>query len=188
MERGKMMEKYWRRRGAERVFQNNIFSVYHKKYHLHPKDVEDTFATIDTSNWINVIPITEEGKIILIRQFRHGIEGTTVEIPGGGIDTDDENPLEAAVRELQEETGYLARSWKYLGCVTPNPAIFNNYCYTYLARGLERKGGNSGDKMEYIEVFQATFSEVKEMLRDGTISHALVLAAFGHYLLNGYAL
>jgi 8-oxo-dGTP pyrophosphatase MutT (NUDIX family) len=188
MERKKMMEKYWKRRGVERVFQNDIFSVYHKEYHLHPRDVEGTFATIDTSNWVNVIPVTGEGNIILIKQFRHGIEGTTVEIPGGGIDSGDEKPLAAAARELREETGYSARNWDYLGCVTPNPAILNNYCYTYLARDLERRGGNSSDRMEYIEVFQASFSDVKEMLRDGTISHALVLAAFAHYLLKGYRL
>ncbi len=72
--------------------------------------------------------------------------------------------------------------------MTPNPAILNNYCYTYLARGLERKGGRSDDKMEFLEVIKASPTEVRKMLADGTISHALVLAAFTHYLLRGFAL
>ncbi len=182
------MERHWKQREVERVFQNSIFSVYHKRYLLHPRDAEGTFATIDTCDWVNVIPVTDEGNIILIKQFRHGIEGTTVEIPGGGIDAGDGDPLDAAKRELEEETGFMARRWDHLGCVTPNPAILNNYCHTYLARGLEGGGKKSADQMEYIEVFQAGPSAVKKMLLDGTITHALVLAAFGHYFLRGYEL
>lgn len=184
----RVMERHWKQKGTEKVFQNRIFSVHHKHYFLRPKDAEGVFATIDTSNWVNVIPLLECGNFLLVRQFRHGIEETTIEIPGGGINSGDGEPLDAAVRELLEETGHTARSWEYLGCVTPNPAILNNYCYTYLARGLERKGGRSDDKMEFLEVIKASPTEVRKMLADGTISHALVLAAFTHYLLRGFAL
>lgn len=180
------MEKHWKRKGVEKVFQNRLFSVFHKRFLLRPRGEEGIFATIATSNWVNVIPVTDEGGIILIRQFRHGIEETTVEIPGGGIDSPDEKPIKAAARELLEETGYTARTWEYLGTVTPNPAILDNYCHTYLARDLGKKERSAGDAMEYIEVFEASIDDVKAMLRDGTISHALVLAAFSHFILRGY--
>lgn len=182
------MEKHWERKGVEKVFKNGIFTIFHKKFLLSPREIEGEFATIETSNWVNVIPVTDNGDFILIRQFRHGIEGTTIEIPGGSIDSTDATPADAASRELVEETGYVAGELELLGRVAPNPAILNNYCYTYLARNVEFSGPHRQDQMEFLEVFQATSTEVKEMLKRGVISHALVLAAFGHFILKGYTL
>ncbi|RMG58118.1 MAG: NUDIX hydrolase [Deltaproteobacteria bacterium] len=181
------MKDLWEKMSEEVVFENGLFRVVHARYRLSPRKRESVFATLSTADWINVIPITEEGRFVLIRQFRHGTEEITVEIPGGSVERG-EDPLEAARRELEEETGYTGGKWELIGSVTPNPAIQDNRCYTFLARGVKRGGEKKEDDMEFIEVFEARPDEVRKMLTDGTISHALVLAAFVHYLLKGHTL
>jgi len=182
------LEKKWTRLTSEKVFENRLFEVIHKRYRLDVKGREAVFATISTADWINVIPVTDEGNFVLIRQFRHGVEEETVEIPGGAVDEGDGGPLEAAKRELREETGYGGGQWELLGVVAPNPAIQDNMCFTYLAKGVSKEFEKDEDAMECIEVFEATPGEVKRMLTDGSITHALVLAAFCHYFLAGYSL
>lgn len=83
---------------------------------------------IDSASWVNVVPVTTEGNVVLIRQFRHGIRDVVLEIPGGVIDGD-EDPADAAARELREETSYVAENIRLLSRVLPNPAVQNNYLY-----------------------------------------------------------
>jgi len=94
------------------------------------------FYTIETNDWVNIIPLTEDEKVVMIKQYRHGSQDVTLEIPGGLVD--DEGHKEAALRELKEETGYAGDEVQYLGAVNPNPAIFNNLCHTYLVRNARK--------------------------------------------------
>ena len=141
------------------------------------------FYVMETSPWVNVIPITHDNRVVLIRQYRHGIRQITLEIPGGVVEPTD-TPEEAAIRELQEETGYRPGEIVSLGWSYPNPAIHNNRCYTYLAKNVMPAGIQKQDACEDIEVVFYPASDIEELIRCGEISHALIIAAFHRYFLT----
>jgi ADP-ribose pyrophosphatase len=157
----------------------HIFSMQRQK-RLNPRtDREQSFFVIHSTDWINVIAITPDGQVVLIRQFRAGTNNITVEIPGGMVDSG-EDPREAAIRELREETGYVGDSVTLIGMVHPNPAFLDNQCHTYLIENATRKKEQSLDSGEDIEVFTTPLSTIPHLIHDGTITHALVVAAFAH--------
>lgn len=137
------------------------------------------FSLIEAVDWINVIAMTPEQRIVLIRQFRVGAAQVCLEIPGGMIDPG-ETPIEAAARELAEETGYTAPTWERLGELSPNPAIQTNRLYTFLATNAVQTGAPRLEGSEVIETETATLAECHAAIRDGRIDHALVVAAFAH--------
>ncbi len=141
---------------------------------------EHNFFVLDTGDWVNVVPVTPDDKIVLIRQFRHGIARVTLEIPGGMVDGD-ELPASTARRELLEETGYEAEEMIHIGTVTPNPAILSNHCHTFLARNARWVSQPSLDGSEDIRVEMVDAAKVPELITSGQITHALVIAAFYFY-------
>jgi len=171
----------WRRLRSEPVGDFRIFTIRRDRIVSPRTEQELDFYVLDGADWVNVIPVTEEGNLVLVRQYRHGTEATTVEIPGGAMDPGDESPLAAARRELLEETGHAAAEWSDLGWVHPNPAIQSNRCWTFLARGARRVAAPRLDPGEDIEIFEAAPDEVRAMLKDGRITHSLVVAAFARY-------
>ena len=138
------------------------------------------FYVLDMPEWINVIALTDDERIPMVRQYRFGIETLTLEIPGGMCDPGEE-PLVAARRELREETGFEADEWSPLGWVHPNPPIQNNRCHTFLARGARRVGEPRPDDNERIEQVMLPLAEIPKRIASGEITHALVIAAFQLY-------
>lgn len=140
-----------------------------------------TFLVLDSTDWVNVVPVTPEGNVVLIRQFRHGTGSFVLEVPGGMVDPADPNPEEAARRELLEETGYTAERFRYLGSVHPNPAIQNNQCHTFLAESARRAQEQHLEGSEDIEVLEVPYDRIAPMIAQREITHALVLTAFFWY-------
>ena len=144
---------------------------------------EHEFYVLESDDWVNVIPLTPRNEVVLIRQYRHGTQALTLEIPGGIVELDD-SPEQAARRELREETGYRETEMILLGSVRPNPAFLNNWCHTYLARGVVPAGAQEQDEKEDIEVLLRPLDEISRLISRGEINHSLVLAAFYHFFME----
>jgi len=170
-----MQDQPWPMLGRKKIGNFRIFSLYSEVYRM-PDGREHDFFVMECPDWVNVIPVTEDGRVVLIRQFRPGTKEITLEIPGGMVEPG-EVPAEAARRELEEETGYKAASIEYIGVVEPNPAFIRNRCHMFLARGARLAGGQNLDPGEVISFETATWDEVDAHIRAGRIQHGLVLNA-----------
>lgn len=127
---------------------------------------------------VGIVAFLEDDKIILVEQFRKPIEKTLIEIPAGKIDKKEE-PLKAAIRELEEETGYIPGDIKYLGKIAPAPGFCDEYIFLYKATNL-KKGTIGGDADEFINVITLSISEIKAMIRSGKIEDAKTIAAMAY--------
>lgn len=159
-----------------------IFSLRIDRVRSPRTDGEYDFFALEAPPWVNIIPLTLDHQVVMVRQWRHGIREFTLEIPGGMVEGDG-NPKEAAVRELMEETGYQPKEVIHLGFVHPNPAIQNNVCHTYLALDCQPVGPQRQDEKEDIAVELVPLKDVPRLIAEGVISHALVICAFYRYLL-----
>jgi ADP-ribose pyrophosphatase len=169
--------KPWRRRGSQRVYRCKIFDVDQIDFEPPDGRPAQPFVVIDAPDWVNVIALTPTQEVLLLRQYRFGVEQATLEIPGGMCDPG-EPPIDAAQRELLEETGTRAREIVPLGWVHPNPAILSNRCHIFLARDVDRIAAPNPDPNEAFEQCSAPLSEIPRLIAKREITHALVVAAF----------
>jgi len=168
----------WQRLDSETVYSCRIFSL-RKDRNRSPRDGrEHDFFVLDSGEWVNIVPVTPDNQVVLIHQYRHGVDEITLEIPGGMVDPHDPSPLHAARREMQEETGYDSEDIVELGSIHPNPAIQNNRCHTFLARDVEKRFETNFDTTEETEVILVPAIELPTLVRQGKITHALVVTAF----------
>jgi 8-oxo-dGTP pyrophosphatase MutT (NUDIX family) len=131
-----------------------------------------------------VVARTADGEIILVRQFRWGSDELSWELPGGIVD-EGEDPVEAGLRELREETGYIAESGCLIGHCRPNPAILNNFCQVVFADGCRlSEEGTDWDEHEEMEVRAMPEATVMDWARDCRIGHALALNGLLFYQLH----
>jgi 8-oxo-dGTP pyrophosphatase MutT (NUDIX family) len=170
----------WRRAGQSRLFECRVFRLDRVEFEPPEGGPTDDFYVLDAPDWVNVIPLTDDGRVYLVRQYRVGVAGETLEIPGGMCDAG-ESPLAAAARELREETGCSAREILPLGFTHPNPAIQSNRCHSFLAVGAAIAGEPTPDTHEAFEVVKVPLTEISAKIARGEITHSLVIAAF-HFL------
>jgi 8-oxo-dGTP pyrophosphatase MutT (NUDIX family) len=157
-----------------------VFTTKIERYRSARTGQVHDFYLLDSPDWVNVIPLTPDGEVILVKQYRFGTKEISLEIPGGMLDPGD-TPASAAIRELLEETGCKGDAPILLGMVHPNPAIHTNRCYTFLVKNVTYENPPKQDSTEDIEVLRLPLSDIPRLIREGKISHALVVAAFYWY-------
>lgn len=133
-------------------------------------------------NWVNIMPVLPDGRVILIRQYRFGTNRIELEFPGGTID-EGEEPIKAAARELEEETGFKPISVRQLGVVNSNPAIQTNQCFSFYA-DVQEKGAQHLDEDEMIDVEYASMEQVFRYIKSGEITNPYVIMTFFWYLVE----
>lgn len=143
-----------------------------------PRNGQEYVRTVlQCPDWVNVLALTRNKRVILVRQFRFGTWSNTLEIPGGMVDAHETDIQAAALRELEEETGFVAGRVERLGISHPNPAIQTNRLHSFLALDCEKTGAAHQDASEDIEVLEVDRAEVPKLVASGAITHSLVLAA-----------
>jgi len=171
----------WRELERKTVAKGRIFDV-ERSVAASPVDGKPReFDLVKSTDWAQIVPVTADGNVVLVRQYRHGTGRVTVEIPGGLIDPG-EDPATAALRECLEETGYRARAALPLGVVRPNPAMFSNRLHAFYALDVEPEGAVQNTGSEITEVLLVPVAELEELLIAGEIDHALAAGTLWRYL------
>jgi ADP-ribose pyrophosphatase len=172
----------WSTLASETELECRIFSIERHRRSSHHR--EGDFYVLTADAWCNIIPITAEGDVVMVEQFRHGTKSVTLEVPGGIVDPEDESTLAAARREMLEECGYDAARIEALGFVHPNPAILDNECHSFVAYDAWPASTQRPDDLEELRIRHIPLSAIPAMILDGTISHALVVSAFAKFFLQ----
>lgn len=164
----------WERLEEHTITKTRVLDLLSVKFRHPHREVVRDFVVIAPTDWCNVLALTTEGQLVLVRQFRYGIDDFSLEIPGGMIDSG-EDPVVAGLRELREETGYTGAEARLLASVHPNPAIQNNRCHLILVENVTLSSAQQWDHDEEIEVMTAPVDDVLAWARAGKITHSLVL-------------
>ncbi len=166
----------WLKLRSEPVATTRIFDVTRAIYQHPLRQAEQDFFVINAADWVNVLALTPEQHLVLVRQFRFGIDDFSVEIPGGIMNAG-EDPIAAGLRELREETGYVGTGARLLGSVHPNPAMQSNRCHLVLVENARPEARLDWDPDEEFEIMTKPVDEVYALAYRGGITHAMVLDA-----------
>ncbi len=144
--------------------------------------IKDDYYVLEYPNWVNAVALTEENKVILVRQYRFAADIISLEIPGGVID-DGEDPETAIKRELKEETGYTFDSCELIATLYPNPATSTNRTFTYLLKGGVKTHDQHLDEHEILNVEEYSIEELRILLKENKIDQALHVAGLYYGLI-----
>ncbi len=176
----------WRELRRTPLLDCGIFEVVRSERQSGPRG-RGVFHILESSDWVNVVPLAPlaggaaEDRLVMVRQFRHGIERITTEFPAGLVEAG-EGVAAAAARELAEETGLEAAELIEIGRVAPNPAFMTNWCTTFCARGLRRLRGQELDPLELIDVVEVPLSELLGRIGTGEYVNSMTAVGLLHYL------
>ncbi len=163
----------WKLLSSEYLFHDLWFKVRKDRCETPQGKIVDPYYVYEFPTWVTAVAITDEGKIIMERQYRHALGETCMEIPGGCVDDTDASLEDAIKRELLEETGYSFSSYEYLGKISANPSTNNNLMHMFLAKGGKKIASQDLDHNEEIEIDLVSIDELKQMLRENKIVQAM---------------
>lgn len=173
--------KRWRELRAETRFECRIFAV-EESFSVSPYDgSEHSYFRLRCDEWVQIVPVTPAGQVVLVREYRQGSQALSLEVPGGLLEAG-EAPADTALRECLEETGYRGARAEPLGRLNPNPAIFSNTLHAFWTPDVERVAEIRNSATEHTETVLVPVHDVRGLLRDGTIDHALVAATLWRFL------
>ena len=169
----------WKITGSKELLHTPVFDVI-EQHEISAMGIEGDYVAMEAPDWAMVIP-EYRGEFILVRQWRHSSEALSLEFPGGVVDRGEE-PIEAARRELLEETGFEAGEMLHLGSCYPNPALFKTRFHVFLARDLAPTGEQRLDDDEFLSYLTKPIDEVLRSFGNGEYTHALMGTAIALYL------
>jgi len=170
----------WKVLKSLELFRAGFFRLRADECELPDGRVMPKYYVFELADWVNVVPVTDSGQIILLKQYRHGAAQEFLEIPGGSTHPGaNEDPRLAGERELLEETGYQAREWVNCGFHYPNPALQNNRMHTFLALGCHKVSEPNLDPFEDLQTVVMDLKEAVNIWQAGGFSHSLIAASFG---------
>lgn len=170
----------WEVLSREYIIKRPWLTARRDKLRLPDGRIIDEYYVLEYPDWVNVIAITTDGQFVMEKQYRHGLGIQSTELPCGVMEKGEE-PLEAAKRELLEETGYAGGEWSKLMTIAPNPGSMNNLTHCFLAVGVEKIQEQSLDATEELTVHLMSEAEVKALLEDNQILQALMAAPLYKY-------
>jgi ADP-ribose pyrophosphatase len=163
----------WKILSSEYLFNDLWFKVRKDKCQAPDGRIVDPYYVYEFPTWVTALALTEDGKVIMEKQYRHALDEICIETPGGCVDDTDVNLQDAIARELLEETGYTFSSYEYLGKISANPSTNNNLMHMFLARGGKKVGNQQLDANEDIEVDLITIDELKSLLKENKLVQAM---------------
>jgi ADP-ribose pyrophosphatase len=167
-----MKDLTWKKLSSTYIHRGPWATLRSDRCEMPDGHIVEDYYVLEYSNWVNAVAITEDNKVLMVKQYRHAAEIVSLEIPGGVID-DGETPEQALRRELLEETGYQFDDFELLCTIYANPSTANNHTYCYLARGGKKVQEQHLDDQEEIVVETFTIPEVKKLLAENKIAQAL---------------
>ena len=173
-------EKKWKILSSEYLVQRPWLTARRDVAELPDGRVNNEYYVLEYPDWVNILAITKEGQIVMERQYRHALGKTCYELPCGVIEKG-ETPLDAAKRELLEETGFAGGEWQEWMTLSPNPATSTNLAHSFLASGVEKVSGQHLDATEDIDVYLLEKDYVRELLQNNQILQALMAAPLWKY-------
>lgn len=162
----------WKVLDSKYLHKQPWLTVREEKCELPNGTIMPAYYVLEYPTWVTALALTKDNKVVMVKQYRHGLGVVSLETPGGVVD-EGETAETAIARELVEETGYVFESYEYLGKISANPATSNNYMHMYLAKGGEKRQEQKLDATEDVEVELYTIEELKELLRGHKIVQAL---------------
>jgi ADP-ribose pyrophosphatase len=168
-----MADLKWKILSSEYLFNDLWFKVRKDKCITPGGKTVDPYYVYEFPDWVTAFPVTEDGKVILLRQYRHALGDVCIEIPGGCVDDTDTDYQEAIARELREETGYEFSSYEYLGKISSNPSTNSNLMHMFLARGGKKVAEQQLDNNEEIEVELVSVDDIKQSMKENKIVQAM---------------
>lgn len=168
-----MNDLKWKVLSSQYLFNDLWFKVRRETCETPQGKLVDPYYVYEFPIWVCAVPVTEDGKIVMVRQYRHALGEICLELPGGCVDPTDINFEEAIARELKEETGYVFNSYEYLGRISANPSTNNNLLHMFLARGGKKVAEQQLDGNEEIEVELYSVNELKQLVRENKIVQSM---------------
>ncbi len=180
----------WEELKTEHLIKNEWIDFRSSRYRFPDGSEYEPYYSYSRRDYVVIVPFDEEGNLICVRQYRHGLREVTTEFPAGGIERTDgkeyggdkdinaEDALDAARRELREETGYESDEWEHLLTVPSNATISDNYGHLYMAKNCRRVSEQDLDDTEYVEVVKHTPDEIEQLIKDGKFQQAVHITAW----------
>ncbi len=169
-------EGRWERLSSKKLMENPYFTVRADELRLPDGAVKDPYYVIERPDAAIVFPLTAEGEVILVRQYRPAIDRIELGLPAGLVE-EGEEPEKAARRELAEETGYSGGEWELLGSLASSPSLKDNWAYLFLARGVEPSAEPAPDEYERVEVVRVPMEKVRPLVAAGELVSSSGVAA-----------
>ena len=172
--------KRWEILETEYLIRRPWLTARRDKVRLPDGRVNPEYYVVEYPDWVNVIAITKDGDYEMERQYRHAVGMTCYELPCGVMEQG-ETPLEAAKRELLEETGFGGEEWEEILQITPNPSSMSNFTHCFVAKGVEQKGKPHLDATEELEVHLLKREQVLQLLRENQLIQSLMISPLLKY-------